>query len=75
MTCRYAVAAFVLAAAQAGCSSLGGAWFEATLQQCRQAVQEMKTDTAIWNSDDDGLDAFAPGDAKQLRAAWADMER
>lgn len=61
------VAACLLAACTAGCSSFR--------QQFRQAVQEMKADAAILDSADDGLDALAPGDAKHLRAARADMER
>ena len=76
MTCRYAIAApCVLAVFTAGCSSLGGAWLENARQQCVQAVEGMKADMAVLDSDDDGLDAFAPSDAKQLRAARADMNR
>ena len=44
-------------------------------QQFAQALQEMKADAAILDSDDDGLDAFGPADAKHLRAARADMGR
>lgn len=61
------VAACVLAVSAAGCSSVR--------QQFRQAVEEMKADAAILDSDDDGLDAFGSADAKHLRAARADLER
>jgi len=61
------IAACVLAAFAAGCNSVR--------QQFRQAVQEMKSDAAILDSDDDGLDAFGSSDAKLLRAARADMGR
>ena len=61
------IAAYVLAAFTAGCSSVQ--------HQFRQAVQEMKADAAILDSDDDGLDAFGSADAKHLRAARAEMEQ
>jgi hypothetical protein len=35
----------------------------------------MKADAAVLDSNDDGFDAFAPADAKHLRAARAEMER
>jgi len=57
----------VVAACTAGCNSIR--------KQFRQAVQEMKADAAILDSDDDGLDAFGSADAKHLRAARAEMER
>ena len=60
-------AACLLAACMAGCNSVR--------QQFTQAVQEMKADAAILDSDDDGLDAFGCADAKHLRAARAEMER
>lgn len=61
------VAACLLATCAAGCSSVR--------QQFRQAFREMKADAAVLDSNDDGLDAFAPADARQLRAARAEMER
>lgn len=61
------VAACVLAVSAAGCSSVR--------QEFRRAVQEMKADAAILDSNDDGLDAFGSADAKHLRAARSDMER
>ncbi len=74
MTYRYAFAALiVLAAFTAGCSSLGGAWLENARQQYTQAIEGMKADMAVLDSDDDGLDAFSPGDAKHLRAARAEL--
>ena len=61
------VVACVLATCSAGCGSVR--------QQFRQAFEEMKADAAILDSDDDGLDAFGPADAKHLRAARAEMGR
>jgi hypothetical protein len=61
------IAACVLAINTGGCNSVR--------QQFAQALQEMKADAAILDSDDDGLDAFGPADAKHLRAARADMGR
>ena len=61
------VAICVLAVLAAGCNSVR--------QQFRQAVEEMKADAAILDSNDDGLDAFGSADAKHLRAARAEMER
>jgi outer membrane murein-binding lipoprotein Lpp len=75
MPCRYAAAAILLAVCPAGCSSLGGAWLESTKQQYRRAVKEIKADMSVLESDDDGLDAFPPGDAKYMRAARAEMNR
>lgn len=69
------MAAFVLVALTAGCNSLGGAWIEGVRQQYRRTVQEIQADTAILDSDNDGLDAFSPSDAKLLRAARAEMNR
>jgi hypothetical protein len=43
--------------------------------QYERAVQEMKADMAVLDSNNDGLDAFTPVEAKQLRAARADMGR
>lgn len=76
MTCRYTHAApLVLAVVTSGCNSLSGAWLEKARQQYAQVVEGMKADMAVLDSDDDGLDAFAPDDAKYLRAARADMGR
>jgi hypothetical protein len=76
-------AGFVLAALTAGCNSVGGAWsgawgsagIEGARRQYRQAVEEIKADMSIMDSDNDGLDAFSPSDAKLLRAARAEMNR
>jgi hypothetical protein len=38
-------------------------------------VEEIKADMSIMDSDNDGLDAFSPSDAKILRAARAEMNR
>jgi hypothetical protein len=43
--------------------------------QYEQAVQEMKADMAVLDSNNDGLDAFAPVEAGQFRAVRADMNR
>jgi phage gp36-like protein len=76
MNCRYTLAApLVLAVVTSGCSSIGRNWLESARQQYTQAVEGMKADMAVLDSDDDGLDAFAPSDAKHLRAARADMGR
>jgi hypothetical protein len=76
MTCRYTLAAsLVLAVSVAGRSSLGGAWRENARQQYAHAVESMKADMAVLDSHDDGLDAFTPVEAKQLRAARADLNR
>jgi hypothetical protein len=76
MTGRITAAAFVaLAAFTTGCNSLGGSWLESTKQQYEQSVEDMKADMSVMDSDDDGLDAFAPADARHLRAARADMNR
>lgn len=61
------VTAIVQGVLAAGCNSVR--------QQFRQAVQEMKADASILDSENDGLDAFGDADAKQLRAARAEMER
>ena len=61
------VAACFLAIAMMGCSSVR--------EQFQQAFVEMKADLAILDSGDDGLDAFGSADAKDLRAARAEMER
>lgn len=61
------IAVCALASVTIGCSFVG--------QQFRQAVQEMKADAAILDSDNDGLDAFGSADSKHLRAARAEMER
>lgn len=61
------VAACLMATCATGCSSVR--------QQFRQAFREMKADAAVLDSNDDGLDAFAPADARHLQAARAEMER
>lgn len=66
------VAACVLAASAAGCNSVG---IENVRQQFRQAVQEMRDDASILDSDGDGLDAFGATAAKHLLDRRAGMER
>lgn len=61
------VAACLLVTCAAGCNSVR--------QQFRQAVEEIKADISVLDSGDDGLDAFGSADAKQLRAARAEMKR
>jgi len=61
------VAACLLVAWTAGCSSVQ--------QQFRQAVEDIKADISVLDSGDDGLDALGSADAKQIRAARAEMER
>ncbi len=75
MRFRFAAAAFALAAFTVGCNSPGGSWLKSTRQRCERVVDGMKADMSVLDSDDDGLDAFAPADAKHLRAARADMNR
>lgn len=61
------VAACLLVTCPAGCNSVR--------QQFRQAVEDIKADISVLDAGDDGLDAFGSADAKQLRAARAEMER
>jgi hypothetical protein len=61
------LAVYVLAIFTVGCNSMR--------QQFRQAVDEMKADAAVLDSNDDGLDAFGSADAKHLRAARVEMKR
>jgi hypothetical protein len=67
--------AFLAAIIGSGCTSLGRGWLEKAKLQCRQAMEEMRGDMAVLDSENDGLDAFSPADAKHLRAARAEMEQ
>ena len=66
---------FLLALACPGCRSVGDNWLNGMKHQYEQAVQEMKADMAVLDSNNDGLDAFAPVEAGQFRAVRADMNR
>jgi len=66
---------FLLALACPGCRSVGENWLNGMKHQYERAVQEMKADMAVLDSNNDVLDAFTPVEAKQLRAARADMGR
>jgi hypothetical protein len=65
----------VVVAASTGCHSALGGWAAGVKRQYRQAMQEMKDDLSVLDSDHDGLDAFGPDAAKEMRAVRADMTR
>lgn len=68
------VAAALPLAATTGCQSLTG-WGEGLQRQYQQAAEGIKQDLSVLESDHDGLDAFGPDVAKEMRAARADMMR
>lgn len=68
------VAAALVLAATTGCQTLTG-WGEGMRRQYQQAAEEIKQDLSVLESDHDGLDAFGPDVAKEMRAARADMMR
>lgn len=72
---RFVAIVCIAAAASAGCAAAGRDWLETTRGQFKTAVQEIKADLSVLDSDDDGLDAFAPADANHLRSARAEMNR
>jgi hypothetical protein len=57
-----------------GCQSLSG-WGHGVKRQFEQAADEIKEDLSVMNDDYDGLDAFGPEAAQEMRAARADMTR
>lgn len=75
-TSRFVVCCLSLVAGlSAGCVSSTREWTASLKQQWRQAVEEMKADAAVMDSENDGLDAFGAADAKTMRAARAEMKR
>lgn len=68
------VAVALVLAATTGCQTLTG-WGEGMRRQYRQAAEEIQRDLSVLDSDHDGLDAFGPDVAKEMRAARADMAR
>ena len=67
--------AAVAVAASTGCQSTLGGWATGMQRRYQQAVQEMKDDLSVLDSDHDGLDAFGPDAAEEMRAVRADMMR
>ena len=65
-------AAVLLLATSAGCQSLSG-WGQGVRRQFERAAEEIQEDLSVMDDDYDGLDAFGPDAAKEMRAARADM--
>ena len=65
----------LVAGLSAGCVSSHREWTASLKRQWRQAFDEMKADAAVMASENDGLDAFGPDNAKTMRAARAEMKR
>lgn len=65
----------IAAVLSAGCVSSTREWTASLKKQWQQAIEEMKADAAVMDSEHDGLDAFGPADAKIMRAARAEMTR
>lgn len=75
-TFRFVACCLSIAAVMtAGCVSSTREWTASLKKQWRQTVEEMKADAAVMDSENDGLDAFSPDDAKTMRAARAEMKR
>lgn len=68
------VAAALVLAATTGCQSLTG-WGESMRRQYRQAAEGIQRDLSVLDTDHDGLDAFGPEVAEEMRAVRADMAR
>ena len=62
----------LMLATAAGCQSLSG-WGQGVRRQFEQAAEEIQEDLSVMDDDYDGLDAFGPDAAKEMRAARADM--
>jgi hypothetical protein len=60
--------------ASSGCQALSG-WGQGVRRQFERAADEIKEDLSVMDDDYDGLDAFGPEAAKEMRAARADMMR
>jgi len=54
-------------------SSRRPGWVDAFARQYRQAVEGIRSDLAVLDSDDDGLDQFGPVAAREMRSARAEM--
>ncbi len=65
--------AIVLVASATGCQSALSGWAAGLQRQYQHAVEGMKEDLSVLDSDHDGLDAFGPEAAKEMRALRADM--
>gem|GEM_PF-2959500 len=63
----------MLAGPASGCRWLRTGWGESAKQQYQQAVEGVKADLSVLDSEHDGFDAFGQADARHLRAARAEM--
>lgn len=68
------VIAACLLVATAGCQTLSS-WGHGMRRQFERAGEEIKEDLSVLDDDYDGLDAFGPDAAEEMRAARADMMR
>lgn len=73
-SCFPVAMAFAGFVAATGCQSLSG-WGQGVRRQFERAADEIKEDLSVMDDDYDGLDAFGPEAAKEMRAARADMMR
>ena len=71
-TSRRLIVVLVLAAvsAAAGCQTLSG-WGQGVRRQFENAAEGIKEDLSVMDDDYDGLDAFGPEAAEEMRAARA----
>ena len=60
--------------ASAGCQAVSG-WGQGVRRQFERAAEEIQEDLSVMDDDYDGLDAFGPEAAGEMRAARADMMR
>ncbi len=60
--------------AATGCQAISG-WGQGVRRQFERAAEEIKEDLSVMDDDYDGLDAFGPEAAEEMRAARADMMR
>ncbi|NCY02405.1 MAG: hypothetical protein EBX36_05715 [Planctomycetia bacterium] len=79
-----ATVSLLVLALQSGCGLIGprpaaatgfrgDAWVEELRRQYQQTVEGIRSDLAVLDSDDDGLDQFGPAAAREMRAAKADL--
>jgi hypothetical protein len=68
------VVGLVVCAAGGGCQAMSS-WSHGVQRQFERAADEIKEDLSVMDDDYDGLDAFGPDAAKEMRAARADMMR
>ena len=75
-TSRRLIVVVVLAGVPAatGCQGLSG-WGQGVRRQFEHAAEGIKEDLSVMDDDYDGLDAFGPEAAEEMRAARADMIR